>query len=210
MNDEELKNNKEEKRKETLKDKGGDLFAIGAALASLIGIFYSCETSSQEFLSESTQPFSLTKGLGMSAKEGGMSTTENGPTETCGMTTTIGLISSTIEGEPPVLHIGDIEIFEDSSGNIHINDENDYARVEHRAQGIYDTFNKGHEVSESANGVIVPSKELAMSLERILNSGSKESMYQTLTALQEVIEEQDSKEKSISLELKEGKKNNNE
>ena len=35
-------------------------------------------------------------------------------------------------------------------------------------------------------------------------------MYQTLTALQEVIEEQDSKEKSISLELKKGKKNNNE
>ena len=81
---------------------------------------------------------------------------------------------------------------------------------QNRAQGIYDTFNKGHDVSESANGVIVPSKELAMSLERILNSGSKESMYQTLTALQEVIEEQDSKEKSISLELKKGKKNNNE
>ena len=49
-----------------------------------------------------------------------------------------------------------------------------------------------------------------MEAERILNSGSKESMYQTLTALQEVIEEQDSKEKSISLELKKGKKNNNE
>ena len=92
---------------------------------------------------------------------------------------------------------------EDSSGNLHISDNNDYARVERNAEKIYDTFNKTHEPSESLNGLVIPTPELAARLNKILSSEDKKTLYEALTALQEVLEEiENQKNNQARLEFK--------
>lgn len=91
---------------------------------------------------------------------------------------------------------------EDSSGNLHISDNNDYARVERNAEKIYDTFNKSHEPSESLNGLVIPTPELAARF-KILSSEDKKTLYEALTALQEVLEEiENQKDDQARLEFK--------
>ena len=197
---EDNKSNKEEKKKEMLKDKTSELLSILGLVGGLTGIFISAETSSQEFASESTAPSSLVKGGSMSIKESAVSTSANGPTELTGMATGLGLVSSIISGEPDTAHIGGLDIYEDSSGNIITREVKDSTRVEKNAEKIYDTFNKNHEVRDIDSGLMLPDEKTAIILDKLLKTGTKDQLYQALTALQEVLEEKD-KEENITLKL---------
>lgn len=197
---EDNKSNKEEKKKEMLKDKASEILGIVGFIAGLTGICISAETSSQEFSCDSTAPSSLAKGGSMSVQEGTASTAANGPTETVGMTTTIGMLISTTSGEPDVIHIGGLDIYEDSSGNIITRDVKDSSRVENNAEKIYNTFNKTHEIKDIDSGLMIKDKDTARMLDELLKSGTKDQLYQALTAIQEVLEEKD-KEENITLKL---------
>lgn len=198
---EDNKSNKEEKKKEMLKDKASEILGIVGFIAGLTGICISAETSSQEVSCDSTAPSSLTKGGSMSVQEGTASTAANGPTETMGMTTTIGMLISTTSGEPDVIHIGGLDIYEDSSGNIITRDVKDSSRVENNAEKIYNTFNKTHEIKDINSGLMIKDKDTARMLDELLKSGTKDQLYQALTAIQEVLEEEKDKEENITLKL---------
>ena len=62
MNEDDMKNNKEEKRKEVLKDKSESALAFGAIFGGVAGVILLFESSLHTTANESTAPFSLTKG----------------------------------------------------------------------------------------------------------------------------------------------------
>lgn len=184
MNEDDMKNNKEEKRKEVLKDK----VAYGAIFGGVAGVILLFESSLHTTANESTAPFSLTKGTTMSTSGVGELATDFGPIGSTGAMTGLGCLTGTVRGEPVTLHVGDAEIF-DSSGNIYTRNNTDVAKVERNAEQIYDTFNKNHERQESVSGLVVSNMEIAKKLEVILRSNDKKTLYEVLTGLQEVLEE---------------------
>lgn len=188
MNEDDMKNNKEEKRKEVLKDKGGSALAYGAIFGGVAGVILLFESSLHTTANESTAPFSLTKGTTMSTSGVGELATDFGPIGSTGAMTGLGCLTGTVRGEPDTLHVGDAEIF-DSSGNIYTRNNTDVAKVERNAEQIYDTFNKNHERQESVSGLVVSNMEIAKKLEAILRSNDKKTLYEVLTGLQEVLEE---------------------
>lgn len=188
MNEDDMKNNKEEKRKEVLKDKGGSALAYGAIFGGVAGVILLFESSLHTTANESTAPFSLTKGTTMSTSGVGELATDFGPIGSTGAMTGLGCLTGTVKGEPDTLHVGDAEIF-DSSGNIYTRNNTDVAKVERNAEQIYDTFNKNHERQESVSGLVVSNMEIAKKLEAILRSNDKKTLYEVLTGLQEVLEE---------------------
>jgi hypothetical protein len=188
MNEDDMKNNKEEKRKEVLKDKGESALAYGVIFGGVAGIILLFESSLHTTANESTAPFSLTKGTTMSTSGVGELATDFGPIGSTGAMTGLGCLTGTVRGEPVTLHVGDAEIF-DSSGNIYTRNNTDVAKVERNAEQIYDTFNKNHERQESVSGLVVSNMEIAKKLEVILRSNDKKTLYEVLTGLQEVLEE---------------------
>lgn len=188
MNEDDMKNNKEEKRKEVLKDKGESALAYGAIFDGVAGVILLFESSLHTTANESTAPFSLTKGTTMSTSGVGELATDFGPIGSTGAMTGLGCLTGTVRGEPVTLHVGDAEIF-DSSGNIYTRNNTDVAKVERNAEQIYDTFNKNHERQESVSGLVVSNMEIAKKLEVILRSNDKKTLYEVLTGLQEVLEE---------------------
>lgn len=68
-------------------------------------------------------------------------------------------------------------------------DKNNHSLVEKNAEKIYDIFDSGHERQSSVSGLVVPSVETAKKLDEILKGNNKERIYETLTALQEVVED---------------------
>lgn len=188
MNEDDMKNNKEEKRKEVLKDKGESALAYDAIFGGVAGVILLFESSLHTTANESTAPFSLTKGTTMSTSGVGELATDFGPIGSTGAMTGLGCLTGTVRGEPDTLHVGDAEIF-DSSGNIYTRNNTDVAKVERNAEQIYDTFNKNHERQESVSGLVVSNMEIAKKLEAILRSNDKKTLYEVLTGLQEVLEE---------------------
>lgn len=188
MNEDDMKNNKEEKRKEVLKDKGGSALAYGTIFGGVAGVILLFESSLHTTANESTAPFSLTKGTTMSTSGVGELATDFGPIGSTGAMTGLGCLTGTVRGEPVTLHVGDAEIF-DSSGNIYTRNNTDVAKVERNAEQIYDTFNKNHERQESVSGLVVSNMEIAKKLEAILRSNDEKTLYEVLTGLQEVLEE---------------------
>lgn len=188
MNEDDMKNNKEEKRKEVLKDKSESALAFGVIFGGVAGAILLFESSLHTTANESTAPFSLTKGTTMSTSGVGELATDFGPIGSTGAMTGLGCLTGTVRGEPDTLHVGDAEIF-DSSGNIYTRNNTDVAKVERNAEQIYDTFNKNHERQESVSGLVVSNMEIAKKLEAILRSNDKKTLYEVLTGLQEVLEE---------------------
>lgn len=172
MNEDDMKNNKEEKRKEVLKDKSESALAFGAIFGGVAGVILLFESSLHTTANESTAPFSLTKGTTMSTSGVGELATDFGPIGSTGAMTGLGCLTGTVRGEPDTLHVGDAEIF-DSSGNIYTRNNTDVAKVERNAEQIYDTFNKNHERQESVSGLVVSNMEIAKKLEAILRSNDK-------------------------------------
>lgn len=80
-------------------------------------------------------------------------------------------------------------------------DNNNYARVEARAQKIYDTFHKGHDIDYKPAVLIADTPERAQALSELFAMfNSKEEMYTYLTALQRVLEEMvEEKKKDIKI-----------
>lgn len=76
-----------------------------------------------------------------------------------------------------------------NSSMFHLDDKKASSEIEKNAEKIYDIFDSGHERQSSVSGLIVPSVETARKLDEILKSNNKERIYETLTALQEVMEE---------------------
>lgn len=72
---------------------------------------------------------------------------------------------------------------------IHLDDKKASSEIGKNAEKIYDIFDSGHERQSSISGLIVPSVETARKLDEILKNNNKERIYETLTALQEVIED---------------------
>lgn len=196
MTEDDMKNNKEEKRKEVLKDKGEGALAFGAIFGGVAGMALLFESSLHNTANESTAPFSLTKGVTMTTSGVGEMATDFGPIGSTGAMTGLGCLTGTINGEPDVIHIGDIEIFE-SSGNIYTHDNVDAIRIEKNAERIYDTFNRNHERQESVSGLVVFNMEIAKKLEVILRSNDKKTLYEVLTGLQEVLEEKKFEEEQV-------------
>lgn len=79
--------------------------------------------------------------------------------------------------------------FDKDDSLIRLEDNNNHSAVIENAEKIYDIFDSGHERQSSVSGLIVPSVETARELDEILKSNNKERIYETLTALQEVIED---------------------
>lgn len=196
MNEDDMKNNKEEKRKEVLKDKGESALAYGAIFGDVAGVILLFESSLHTTANESTAPFSLTKGTTMSTSGVGELATDFGPIGSTGAMTGLGCLTGTVRGEPDTLHVGDAEIF-DSSGNIYTRNNTDVAKVERNAEQIYDTFNKNHERQELVSGLVVSNMEIAKKLEAILRSNDKKTLYEVLTGLQEVLEEKKLEEEQV-------------
>lgn len=188
MSDDDFKNNKEEKRKEVLKDKGETALITGSLVGGVAGVILLFESSLHTTANESTAPFSLTKGSTMSTSGVGELATDFGPIGSTGAMTGLGCLTGTVKGEPVTLHVGDAEIF-GSSGNIYTRDNTDVAKVERNAEQIYDTFNKNHERQSSVSGLVVSNMEIAKRLDIILKSNDKKTLYEVLTALQEVVED---------------------
>ena len=212
MSDDDFKNNKEEKRKEVLKDKGENALITGFFVGGLAGMTLLFESSLHTTANESTVPFSLTKGVTMTTSGVGELATDFGPVGSTGAMTGLGCLTGTVKGEPLVLHVGDVEIFE-SSGNIYTRNNTDVAKVERNAEQIYDTFNKNHERQSSVSGLVVSNMEIAKRLDIILKSNDKKTLYEALTALQEVLEGSSFKEDVLleeehSINLRMEKKNN--
>lgn len=212
MNEDDMKNNKEEKRKEVLKDKSESALAFGAIFGGVAGLILLFESSLHTTANESTAPFSLTKGSTMSTSGVGELATDFGPIGSTGAMTGLGCLTGTVKGEPVTLHVGDAEIF-GSSGNIYTRDNTDVAKVERNAEQIYDTFNKNHERQSSVSGLVVSNMEIAKRLDIILKSNDKKTLYEVLTALQEVLEGPSFKEDALleeehSINLRMEKKNN--
>lgn len=196
MSDDDFKNNKEEKRKEVLKDKGENALITGFLVGGIAGMALLFESSLHTTANESTAPFSLTKGATMSTSGVGELATDFGPIGSTGAMTGLGCLTGTVRGEPVTLHVGDAEIFE-SSGNIYTRNNTDVAKVERNAEQIYDTFNKNHERQESVSGLVVSNMEIAKKLEVILRSNDKKTLYEVLTGLQEVLEEKKLEEEQV-------------
>ena len=196
MSDDDFKNNKEEKRKEVLKDKGENALITGFFVGGLAGMTLLFESSLHTTANESTVPFSLTKGVTMTTSGVGELATDFGPVGSTGAMTGLGCLTGTVNGEPPVLHVGDVRIYK-SSGNIYTDDNTDVAKVERNAEQIYDTFNKNHERQESVSGLVVSNMEIAKKLEVILRSNDKKTLYEVLTGLQEVLEEKKIEEEQV-------------
>lgn len=196
MSDDDFKNNKEEKRKEVLKDKGENALITGFLVGGIAGMALLFESSLHTTANESTAPFSLTKGATMSTSGVGELATDFGPVGSTGAMTGLGCLTGTVRGEPVTLHVGDAEIFE-SSGNIYTRNNTDVAKVERNAEQIYDTFNKNHERQESVSGLVVSNMEIAKRLDIILKSNDKKTLYEVLTGLQEVLEEKKIEEEQV-------------
>lgn len=111
-----------------------------------------------------------------------------------GATTTSG-------SDDGIIIVGIEHVYEDSLGNIHTSDKNNYKKIEERAQNIYDKYNKSHKVSKKPAIIIANTPEQAIALDELLSSGSKEELYVRLTALQMVLEEIE-EEKSIEVNPK--------
>lgn len=158
------------------------------------GATFCLDTTSNELLGQ--QAFSLCNGVSSSLD--GTGHTGIGNLVLLSTTGGISLYATPPDPEPIGIVIG-----QDSSGNPYIKDNNDHARVERNAEKIYDTFNKSHEPSESLNGLVIPTPELAARLNKILSSEDKKTLYEALTALQEVLEEiENQKNNQARLELK--------
>lgn len=86
--------------------------------------------------------------------------------------------------------VGTLDSSEEPDLIIRTEDNNNYAKVEARAQKIYDTFHKGHNIDYKPAVLIVDTPERAQALSELFSMfNSKEEMYTYLTALQMVLEE---------------------
>ena len=126
---------------------------------------------------------SLTENIGAFDSSGELSevTTEANPTETmgCGVGSTIVCATSTCVPY--------------SSYNL-TSDDIKYANVERRAEKIYDTFDKNHSINEEPLLLIADCKEKAEVLREIIFSPlKKEDLLIKLTALEKVLEEENTK-----------------
>lgn len=190
MNDDEMKNNKDEKRKEVLKEKGENALWTGFYFAGLAGMTLLFESSLHTTANESTAPFSLTKGVTLTTSGVGEMATDFGPIGSTGAMTGLGGLTSTVNGEPNVINVGGFRIY-NSSGYLYTDNNVDTTQVEKNAERIYDTFNKDHERQDSVSGLVVSNAELAKKLDIILRSNDKKTLYEALTGLQEVLKELD-------------------
>lgn len=76
-----------------------------------------------------------------------------------------------------------------NSSMFHLDDKKASSEIGKNAEKIYDILDSSHERQSSVSGLIVPSVETAKKLDEILKSNNKKRMYETLTALQEVVED---------------------
>lgn len=113
--------------------------------------------------------------------------------------TTIGLIG----GLSSLLSIAESGMYGSAPASSEIYDKTNYSSVERNAKLIYDRFNKTHEVDESISGLIIPAPELAEKLDKILKSNDKNTLYEALTAIQEVLQEAEKQQNNeMKLEFK--------
>lgn len=128
-----------------------------------------------------------------------LSRTEQSGVPTFVPLTTIGLIG----GLSSLLSIVESGMYGSAPASSEIYDKTDYSSVERNAKLIYDRFNKTHEVDESISGLIIPAPELAEKLDKILKSNDKNTLYETLTAIQEVLQEAEKQQNNeMKLEFK--------
>lgn len=81
-------------------------------------------------------------------------------------------------------------IFDDGNSSMfHLDDKKVSSEIEKNAEKIYDMFNSKHEKTSLTSGLVVPSVETAKKLDKMLNGNDKKTLYEALTALQEVMEE---------------------
>ena len=76
-----------------------------------------------------------------------------------------------------------------NSSMFHLDDKKASSEIEKNAEKIYDMFNSKHEKTSLTSGLVVPSVETAKKLDKMLNGNDKKTLYEALTALQEVMEE---------------------
>lgn len=76
-----------------------------------------------------------------------------------------------------------------NSSMFHLDDKKASSEIGKNAEKLYDILDSSHERQSSVSGLIVPSVETAKKLDEILKSNNKKRMYETLTALQEVVED---------------------
>ena len=76
-----------------------------------------------------------------------------------------------------------------NSSMFHLDDKRTSSEIEKNAEKIYDMFNSKHEKTSLPSGLVVPSVETAKKLDKMLNGNNKKTLYEALTALQEVMEE---------------------
>lgn len=107
-------------------------------------------------------------------------------------TTSLNTSSGTIY---PYDYIMPDTILEDGNSSMfHLDDKKASSEIEKNAEKIYDMFNSKHEKTSFTSGLVVPSAETAKKLDKMLNGSNKKTLYEALTALQEVIEEIDNRE----------------
>ena len=194
--------NNDKKNKISLNNTQASLLAASLCVGGLTGVCALLESSTQESISESVEPLSITKVASESTNA-----VAAGPepvAESLIITATGGGITTTAgTAEEPIFRFPNgKEVWKDSSGNMYTKDNKNYARVEKAAERIYDSFNGNHEIKCTESGLLLPNMELAEKLNEILKSNNKDTLYQALTAIQEVLEEKD-KEENITLKLKE-------
>ena len=154
---------------------GISIGCISAGTITTTGVYTGIEYGTSECIGKSTSglsDFSTEAGNGNSR----LATTVIGTIG--GMMATMG---SSIEGIEDSSHEPDTVVkFKDNNG---------YARIEAKAQILYDNLNKNHNENYKMPIILADTPEKAKSLKNILNSfGTKEELYIYLTALQMTLE----------------------
>lgn len=107
---------------------------------------------------------------------------------------TTSLNTSSVTIYPYDYAMPDTILDDGNSSMFHLDDKKASFEIEKNAEKIYDILDSGHERQSSVSGLVVPSIETARRLDKMLNGSDKKTLYEALTALQEVIEEIDNRE----------------
>ena len=139
------------------------------------------------------QIFAVALVLGLASSTTGQSGEMDGPILgiTSTMATSAGIYGSTADGG--------IEIWQDSFGNWHVNDNNDKNKVDKAAEVLYNRI-KGKETKNYE--LVVENKQSAEAMKKLLETKDKQEMINKLTALEELliessVDQYESKERII-------------
>lgn len=157
-------------------------FGLPVGTAAVIGGSGLVETTTEQSFTGIVEPFSIINGSGL----------PNGSQDLFSILTLTYVADSVtgLSADPEII----VFLTED---------KRKYTKIEQTAERIYNTFNSNHEIKTAEMGLLLPDIETAKRLEDVLKNGTKEEVYQALTALQELLEEEKDKEEKITLKLKE-------